>query len=144
MQRSPIPLPGIHGNQRQFQQLFQNLISNSIKYSKPDTPPFIRIRSKKVTAGDYPEMRISADEDASYHLLEITDNGIGFEKEDAIRIFTMFHRLRGRSDYSGTGIGLSIVRKVVENHEAIFGQKARLVPVQNFHCSCRQNKTCIY
>ena len=110
------PLPKLRGNRRQFQQLFQNLIDNSIKYTKPDVVPVIEISSCQVTGheakGDLP---IEAG-DKLYHLLQLKDNGIGFEQEHAGDIFKVFTRLHGNSVYSGTGVGLSIVRKVVENH----------------------------
>ncbi len=110
-------LPVIFANGRQMQQLFLNLLSNSIKYSKPNVPPEITITTKEVRAGDYKEFGVTGDANTIYHLIEIKDNGIGFDKEESEKIFAMFHRLHGRSDYSGTGIGLSIVRRVIENHE---------------------------
>jgi signal transduction histidine kinase len=111
-------LPTIKGNRRQLQQLLYNLIGNALKYSKPDTPPEIRIHSRLVKGSEAATlMNIPIDrENATYHLVEITDNGIGFEQEYAEQIFGMFQRLHGKAEYSGTGVGLSIARKVVENH----------------------------
>ena len=109
-------LPKVRGNRRQFQQLFQNLINNSIKYTKPDVAPVIEISSYQVTGHDAKrDLPIEA-ADKLYHLLQLKDNGIGFEQEYADDIFKVFTRLHGNSVYSGTGVGLSIVQKVVENH----------------------------
>ena len=109
-------LPVIEGNTRQIQQLFQNLISNALKYSKAEEPPRITITSRPVQGRDVlpdpaPEIR-----DRAYHLLEVSDNGIGFRSDDAERIFNLFTRLHGDVDSRGSGVGLSIAKKVVENH----------------------------
>ncbi|RYE38725.1 MAG: PAS domain-containing sensor histidine kinase, partial [Sphingobacteriales bacterium] len=98
-------LPVVNGYRRQLQQLFQNLISNALKYSKADVAPRIEISTKKVTENGKP-----------YHLVAIKDNGIGFDPAYADKIFQMFTRLHGKSEYNGTGVGLSIVKKVVQNH----------------------------
>ena len=102
-------LPEVKGDSVQLRQLFQNLLSNSLKYSKEDADPVIAISSSVVQKeiNDLP---------GSYHLIEITDNGIGFEQQHVEKIFKVFQRLHGRSEYPGTGIGLAIVQKVVENH----------------------------
>jgi light-regulated signal transduction histidine kinase (bacteriophytochrome) len=98
-------LPVVKGYRRQLQQLFQNLISNALKYSKKDMSPRIDISASEV-----------AEKGKSYYLITVKDNGIGFEQEYADKIFQMFTRLHGKGEYSGTGVGLSIVKKVVENH----------------------------
>lgn len=98
-------LPVVRGRRRQLQQLFQNLISNAIKYSKADVPPHIQITAEKKTENEKP-----------YHVIRVKDNGIGFEQIYAEKIFQMFTRLHGRNEYSGTGVGLSIAKKVAENH----------------------------
>lgn len=107
------PLPIVRGYRRQLQQLFQNLLSNALKYSKQEVPPEITISASLVN-GDQTPMKLPPDK--IFHLIQVRDNGIGFEQEYAERIFQMFHRLHGRSEYSGTGIGLAIARKVAENH----------------------------
>jgi PAS domain S-box-containing protein len=99
-------LPVVNGYSRQLQQLLQNLISNALKYSKANVAPRIHITASKVAEGG-----------CEYHLIEVKDNGIGFEPEYADKIFQMFTRLHGKTEYSGTGVGLSIVKKVVENHQ---------------------------
>ena len=110
------PLPTIKGNRRQLQQLFQNLISNALKYNKPDVTPQIRITSRKVKGSEVKRDLSAEAAQKTYHLIEIRDNGIGFEQKDADRIFNIFTRLHGNAEYRGTGVGLSIVRKVAETH----------------------------
>ncbi len=109
-------LPSIRGHRRQMQQLFQNLIGNAIKYCRQDINPEIRIGSRLVNGLDE-TLRIKGEKkDQPFHLIEVKDNGIGFDPADAERIFNVFTRLHGNSEYKGTGVGLSIARKVVENH----------------------------
>lgn len=109
-------LPTISGYRRQLQQLFQNLINNALKYNKPGIEPRIQITSKIVRGRNSGFHLPASAEDKEFHLIEISDNGIGFEPEHADRIFDVFTRLHGNTEYPGTGIGLSIVRKVAENH----------------------------
>ncbi|WP_165958265.1 PAS domain-containing protein [Segetibacter sp. 3557_3] len=99
-------LPIVEGNKRQLQQLFQNLISNALKYSKADVRPQIELISS-----------LSTNDGKPFHRIAVKDNGIGFQPEYANKIFHMFTRLHGKNEYSGTGVGLSIVKKVVENHD---------------------------
>jgi PAS domain S-box-containing protein len=94
-------LPTIDGDPSQMRQLLQNILSNALKFHKPETPPEIHIESE-VKAGNC-EIRIR-------------DNGIGFEEKYLDRIFTIFQRLHGKSQYEGTGVGLAIVRRIVERH----------------------------
>ena len=108
-------LPTIIGHRRQLQQLFQNLISNAIKYHKQGVQPEVDIKCRKL--GDEESIPVATDKPKDqYYLIEVTDNGIGFEQEHAERIFNVFTRLHGNAEYKGTGVGLSIARKVVENH----------------------------
>ncbi|MGZ3838196.1 MAG: PAS domain-containing sensor histidine kinase [Flavisolibacter sp.] len=111
------PLPKIKGNGRQLQQLFQNLVSNALKYSKKDVAPFVQIASR-VVRGNNERADLPAKEGSRlYHLIEVKDNGIGFDQADAERIFNIFTRLHGNAEYRGSGVGLSMVRKVVENYQ---------------------------
>jgi len=111
------PLPSIRGNFRQFQQMLQNILGNSLKYSKKNVPPVIKIRSETIT-GKEAGVQVSSDHiNKTFHLIEISDNGIGFEQQYAGKIFDMLKRLHQKTEYSGTGIGLSIARKVIENHQ---------------------------
>ncbi len=110
------PMPVITGHRRQMQQLFQNLIGNALKYSKPGVTPVVQIHSKTVLGKDTTLPLRQEEAQKEFYLLEVKDNGIGFEQEDAERIFHVFTRLHGNAEYKGTGVGLSIVKKVVENH----------------------------
>lgn len=108
-------LPTIKGYRRQLAQLFQNLISNALKYTKTGVQPVVTITVKEVDKENAPPRFTASSE--NYYCIEVKDNGIGFNQEDAERIFNVFTRLHAKDQYSGTGIGLSIVKKVVENHQ---------------------------
>jgi PAS domain S-box-containing protein len=108
-------LPIVKGYRRQLQQMLQNLVGNALKYNKPGIPPQITIRSRIVSAKEAGIFPGEGMQD-QYHLIEISDNGIGFEQHESERIFQMFQRLHANKEYHGTGVGLAIVRKVVENH----------------------------
>ncbi|HEY0042501.1 MAG TPA: ATP-binding protein, partial [Flavisolibacter sp.] len=107
-------LSTVQGHHRQLQQAFQNLIGNALKYGKPGITPDIKITGEKVKGKD--QEITSQFPQKHYYLVQVSDNGIGFEQKDVERIFNVFTRLHGNSDYRGTGVGLSIVRKVIENH----------------------------
>ena len=111
------PMPVICGQKRQMQQLFQNLIGNALKYSKSDLPPVIHISSRTVYGRDMSVPVRAEEAQKQYHHITVKDNGIGFEQENAERIFQVFTRLHGNAEYKGTGVGLSIAKKVVENHQ---------------------------
>lgn len=106
-------LPVIKANTLQMHQLFSNLIGNSLKFSKDH--PQITINSKIVTADEIPVAK-KADSKQNFVQLTFSDNGIGFEPEFKQQIFQLFQRLHGKEEYSGTGIGLSIVKKIVDRH----------------------------
>ena len=99
----------------QFQQLFTNMLTNAIKFRKPGTSPHIIIESELVKGKDLLEFNIPAEE--QYFHLSIRDNGIGFEQQYAEKIFEIFQRLHGQSEFEGTGIGLAICRKIIETHK---------------------------
>jgi signal transduction histidine kinase len=120
------PLPTLHANRRQIQQLFQNLISNSLKYSKQDVSPRITISARVIKGSDALVELPSEVLEKHFHLIEVDDNGIGFEQQYAEQIFKMFQRLHGKSKYSGTGVGLSIARKVVQNHNGYIWAESEL------------------
>ncbi|NOT76030.1 MAG: PAS domain S-box protein [Cyclobacteriaceae bacterium] len=106
-------LPMAHVIPYQFEQLLTNIISNALKFSKQGVIPVILITTTKVE-GD--TIRHWGATERYYHLITIKDNGIGFDPQFSDRIFQVFQRLHGKDEYAGTGIGLSIVKKIVENH----------------------------
>jgi light-regulated signal transduction histidine kinase (bacteriophytochrome) len=109
---SDIPL--IDGYPSQIRQLFSNLISNSIKFKKEGTAPAIKIHCEEARPKDYPQLPILLYK----HYIKITfsDNGIGFDQAHSEKIFQVFQRLHSKAEYPGSGIGLSICKKIMENH----------------------------
>lgn len=107
----------------QIQQLFVNLISNSLKYSKADSVPTIKISCKKVIAAD--DELIPKNTKEKFYKIAFTDKGIGFEQEYAEKIFVLFNRLHNKNEYVGTGIGLAICKKIVENHKGFIFSKGK-------------------
>jgi signal transduction histidine kinase len=104
----------------QFRQLIYNLLSNSLKFSIPDIPPQITIKSKIIKNKDFKLLNINnSNETCDYWNLSFKDNGIGFEAEFNRNIFVIFKRLHDINKYTGTGIGLAIVKKIVDNHNGI-------------------------
>jgi len=97
-----------------MRQVFQNIISNALKFSKQDEQPQIEIWSEPATPESDDGL---VAEDNHYCRIFISDNGIGFNEQYLDKIFTMFQRLHGKAEYEGTGIGLSIVKKIVEKHQ---------------------------
>jgi PAS domain S-box-containing protein len=95
-------LPTIKADPLQTSQLFQNLLGNALKFHRPEEPPVIKVTGKKLADEQYQ--------------ISVTDNGIGFEEQYCDRIFQVFQRLHGRSEYEGTGIGLAVCAKIVARH----------------------------
>jgi len=95
------PLPTIDGDPHQMRQVFQNLIANSLKYYRSEVKPQIRIYSNEDNGG---------------YRIFVEDNGIGFDEKYLEKIFQPFQRLHGKNEYTGTGIGLAICKKIVERH----------------------------
>ncbi len=101
----------------QFRQLLQNLISNALKFSRKDVAPYIVISSLVVEGKSVSGVTLVPDN--KYYHICIKDNGIGFKPEYKDKIFEVFQKLHTLKDYSGKGIGLAIVKKIVENHQGI-------------------------
>lgn len=112
---SPGSLPTLNVIPFQIQQLFTNLLSNSIKYSKPDVSPLISINTRLISSKALPVLM--GNPKSRYYKISMSDNGIGFDPQYADDIFKLFYRLHNKTDYSGTGVGLAICKVIVENHK---------------------------
>jgi signal transduction histidine kinase/CHASE3 domain sensor protein len=109
-------LPAIRGERSQIKRLFQNLISNGIKFHKNGKGPTVEVSGSVVRGGDVQnEFNVQLPK-LKYARIEVRDDGIGFDEKYLEKIFTIFQRLHGRTEYEGTGIGLAICRKIVANH----------------------------
>jgi two-component system, chemotaxis family, CheB/CheR fusion protein len=108
-------LPVIEAIPMQMSQLFYNLISNSLKFSKKDVIPVITIFSRMLSQEELSQ-HVTLNQDIPYCEISVKDNGIGFEQQFSEQIFLIFHRLYGRDEFSGTGIGLALCKKIVINH----------------------------
>lgn len=108
-------LPVIEAMPLQMSQLFYNLISNAVKFSKTNVEPVITISSKILSEQELAKHK-SLNKNIFFCEISVQDNGIGFEQQYAEQIFLIFHRLHGRSEFSGTGIGLALCKKIVVNH----------------------------
>lgn len=116
-------LPVISCVPSQIRQVFQNLILNSLKFCKKDIHPSIEISSELIA-----DKAIDSEksDDGNFCRIVIKDNGIGFNEEHLDKIFIIFQRLNDRTDYEGTGIGLSIAKKIIDNHNGLITAKSSL------------------
>lgn len=117
------PLPSIKANPELIRLLFKNLINNSLKYNKKDEKPLIRISSSIENDVNNP---VGANKNNRFHRIYFTDNGIGFDQKHADQIFTIFQRLHASSEFEGTGIGLAISKKIVEQHNGFISARSTL------------------
>jgi light-regulated signal transduction histidine kinase (bacteriophytochrome) len=101
----------------QFRQLMYNLISNALKFSTAKRPLVITIKSRIEKGSKLSNEKLLAEK--KYCHISVSDNGIGFDPQYKDRIFEVFQKLHGRDEYGGTGIGLAIVKKIVENHSGL-------------------------
>jgi PAS domain S-box-containing protein len=108
----------------QFRQLLANLLQNALKYNKPGTPPHVKITCEVVDGAD---VAIEKDNHPrEYYRINFKDNGIGFDRQYNRRIFELFQRLHGKSEYPGTGLGLAICKKVMVNHDGFITADAEI------------------
>lgn len=107
-------LPTINGISFQLEQLFLNLLTNALKFSKPDVPPVIKITSSTLIGKEIP-LGLTNDT-KKYYKISVSDNGIGFPDEHSQKIFEVFQKLHDKRAISGSGVGLAIVKRVMENH----------------------------
>jgi PAS domain S-box-containing protein len=123
-------LPVIEADPLQMRQLLQNLLGNALKFHKPEVPPLVHVSA---------QLCVDPQTDEEQCLLAVEDNGIGFDEKYLDRIFTVFQRLHGRGQYEGTGIGLAVVRKIVERHggtitaQSAVGEGARFLVTLPVH-----------
>lgn len=110
-------LPALMVVPLQFSQVFVNIIGNAIKYRHADRQPVINIGARLVNKNEVPDGEGLPGN--KYWKIDIQDNGIGFEQKYEPKIYQLFQRLHGRSEYEGTGIGLAICKKIVENHAGV-------------------------
>jgi len=115
-------LPVIDAIPGQIRQVFQNILSNALKFSKPDEIPSIHISGERIKEKKF---NSEADETGNYFRICIADNGIGFDDKYLPKIFTIFQRLHTRQEYEGTGIGLAICKKIIEKHGGILTATSR-------------------
>ena len=136
------PLDDINGNNTQLRQLFQNLISNALKFSDKSIPKIT------ISARYYSDEELKVTEwvkevtlkHKKYYCIFVRDNGIGFELQYLRQIFIIFQRLHGRSEYEGTGIGLAICKRIVENHEGFITAESEVGKGTTFIVGLPSNK----
>jgi PAS domain S-box-containing protein len=115
-------LPCLEASRGQLRQLFQNLISNALKFAKTDVAPVIEIKAKRLAEKSFNSRE---EEGGAYCLLQVTDNGIGFDEKYIPNIFSLFERLHSKEKYEGSGIGLAITKKIIEKHHGLINVKSR-------------------
>jgi signal transduction histidine kinase len=96
--------------------MFQNLISNALKFSRDDISPVIEITSKRIAGKSFEAV---AKNDGDYCMVNIQDNGIGFDGKYVDNIFSLFERLNAKDKYEGAGIGLAVAKKIAEKHDGL-------------------------
>lgn len=124
-------LPIISGNALQLGQLFQNLLSNALKFRRVDAEgvpvlPVVQVRAQTVAHADMPSSVKPPRRADQYYCIEVADNGVGFDEKYLDRIFQVFQRLHGKNQYAGTGIGLAICEKVVTNHDGAITARSQV------------------
>lgn len=124
-------LPSVNGIPFQLHQLFENLLSNALKYHKPGTRPHIEITCSTIAGADMPEQ--TPIRNKNYYRISIADNGLGFPQEYAHKLFLLFSRLHNNKEISGTGIGLTICKKVVDNHHGLITAEGKTNEGATFH-----------
>lgn len=114
-------LPVIQAVPSQLEHLFANLISNALKFLRPDVQPVLSIQAKTIDGNAYSELI----EGRQYVEITVADNGIGFDEKYLDHIFNLFQRLHGKNEYEGTGIGLAICKRVVVYHHGFITARSQ-------------------
>jgi signal transduction histidine kinase len=123
-------LPRIAVNKGQIRQVFQNIISNALKFAKSDEPPVINISSRRLREKSFDS---AEDKDGAYTQISIRDNGIGFNQHYVQNIFYLFERLNSKDAYEGTGIGLAIAKKIIDKHHGLITAESAIGEGSVFH-----------
>jgi PAS domain S-box-containing protein len=132
-------LPTIEVNPGQMRQVFQNILSNALKFSRTEAAPEISVTGKRICDNNY---KSEAQADGPYACIHIKDNGIGFDEKYVENVFTLFKRLHTKDKYEGTGIGLAITKRIIEKHnghilahstEGAGAEFIIVLPVQQHH-----------
>ncbi|WP_343305382.1 PAS domain S-box protein [Chitinophaga niabensis] len=116
-------LPVVQAVPFQFVQLFDNLLNNSLKYRHPDRAPHIKISAEQLQSVSF---SASEHKNSCFYKISFEDNGIGFDPSYGVKIFDLFQRLHTQSDYSGSGVGLAICKKIIQNHQGFIQAKGEL------------------
>jgi light-regulated signal transduction histidine kinase (bacteriophytochrome) len=109
-------LPCVDVNKGQMRQVFQNIISNALKFSVPGKPPVINITATRLKEKSFESEK---EEEGPYCMVSLQDNGIGFDEKYLANIFALFERLNSKDRYEGTGIGMAIAKKIIEKHNGL-------------------------
>lgn len=117
-----VDLPVIEAVAAQLRQVFQNILSNALKFSKKGVSPIINIICERVAAKD---LNAPADNKGKFVKIKISDNGIGFGEEYLDKIFMIFQRLHPKSEFEGTGIGLAITKSIIDKHQGLITAKSK-------------------
>lgn len=123
----------------QFEQIFFNLLSNSIKFSRPEVPLRIKIAYEFVTDTNLKDIGLK--ENTTYGHIVYSDNGIGFDQNYNVKIFELFQRLHGQDEYPGTGLGLAIIKRIIEHHKGAIMAKGELGEGSTFDIYIPTEKT---
>jgi PAS domain S-box-containing protein len=133
------PLPVVEVNRGQMRQVFQNLLSNALKFTRPGIRPVIVVKTKELHAK---ELGVSLPNEGDYCRISIRDNGIGFDEKYASSIFSLFEKLNSKAMYEGSGIGLAIAKKIIDKHHGVIFAKSKegegaefniILPLKHFH-----------
>ena len=117
------PLPAIDLIPTRIRQVFQNLISNALKFTRPNVPPTIQIRAEQI---DTKVIDGNPEPNGPFCRITVQDNGIGFDEKFLDRIFVIFQRLHVQSNYEGTGIGLAIAKKNIDKHQGLISARSQV------------------
>jgi PAS domain S-box-containing protein len=122
-------LPLVHGNKGQLRQVFQNIISNALKFAKAGVQPIITISGKRIATKSFDS---TEDAEGDFALITFEDNGIGFDEIYLSKVFALFDRLNSKDKYEGTGIGMSIAKKIIDKHNGLITASSKEGAGANF------------